>query len=56
MQTSPAVVEVINPLRCEWGVWRIDVLIDYMGCPRQKTLEFKTKSEADEVGVGYELE
>lgn len=55
MQTSPVVVEVINPPRCEWGVWKVDVIVDYMGCPKQKTLEFKTKSEADEVGGGMSL-
>ena len=56
MQSSPIVVEVINSPRCEWGVWRVDVLVDYMGCPKQRTLEFRTESEANEVGVGYELE
>lgn len=56
MNTSPTVTEVLGKPYPYYGNWRVRVAVDYCGCLSTTILEFKTESEANDVGVGYEIE
>jgi len=56
MNTSPTVTEVLGKPYTWYGNWRVLVAISYCGIITSKPLEFKTESEANDVGIGYEIE
>jgi len=56
MNTSPTVTEILKPPFYWYGNWRVTVAVDYYGKTATTNLEFKTESEANDVGIGYEIE